>query len=85
MAKTIGFWYRKKYNLPPNDPRYLDLTAEEIQAEYWAHQYAENGVHDEVEDEDFDLEAELARNEAEAEAAANAGGDEQWETVNLEQ
>lgn len=85
MAKSVGFWYRKRYNLPPNDPRYLDLTAEEVLAEYWAHQYAENGVQDEVEDEDFDLEAELAKIEAEAEAAANAGGDEQWETVNLEQ
>lgn len=28
-------WYRVRYNLPPNDPRYLDLTDADIQREYW--------------------------------------------------
>lgn len=28
-------WYRVRYNLPPTDPRYLDLTDEDIQLEYW--------------------------------------------------
>lgn len=90
MAKTIGFWFRRKYNLPPTDPRYTSLTALELQAEYWAHYYAENKVTDEVEDDDFDPDQERARIEAEAEAqeAAEAllaaADDSEWEEVNLD-
>lgn len=89
MYLTYGFWFRKKYNLPPNDPRYLELTREQIAAEYWAHQYADKGIQDEVEDDDFDAAAELARIEAEAEAEAEAElaniPPEEWELVDLEQ
>lgn len=28
-------WYRVRYLLPPNDPRYLELTDADIQLEYW--------------------------------------------------
>lgn len=28
-------WYRVRYNLPPNDPRYLSLTDADVQLEYW--------------------------------------------------
>ncbi len=75
----MGFWFRRKYNLPPNDPRYLALTQQDIFEEYWAHHYAENGVVDEVEDEDFDLQAELDR------IAREAGDDpDKWEEVDLD-
>lgn len=61
MAETIEFWFRRKYNLPPSDPRFLDLTSEEIETEYWAHYYRENAGKDIAEDDDFDLDAEIAR------------------------
>jgi hypothetical protein len=54
-------------------------------AEYWAHQYAEKGIQDEVEDEDFDMAAEVERINAEAEAAAAQIPPEEWELIDLEQ
>ena len=32
--QTIKFWFRQKYNLPPTDPRYLDMTIDGIVQEY---------------------------------------------------
>lgn len=61
MAGSLEFWFRSKYNLPPHDPRFLDMTTEDIEAEYWAHHYREQAGKEEIEDEDFDLEAEIAR------------------------
>ena len=49
-----------KYHLPPNDPRYLSMTEEDIEAEYWAHYYHEHGDVDEFESDNFDEEAFLA-------------------------
>ena len=60
-AKTLEFWYRQKYGLTSQDPRYLAVTIEEIETEYWACHYLANPDKDEVEDTDFDLEAELQR------------------------
>jgi hypothetical protein len=56
MADQALFWFRRKYNLPPNDPRLLSLTLEDIHTEYWAHQFFEkpNMQHDE--DDDWDTE-----------------------------
>lgn len=73
----MGFWFRRKYNLPPNDPCYLSLTQQEIIAEYWAHHYAENGATEEIEDDGFDLQEELAR-------IAREAGDDDWEEVKLD-
>ncbi len=39
IAKTARFWFRKKYGLPPTDPRYLDMTDQAMLTEYWAHYY----------------------------------------------
>lgn len=39
MAGTVVLWYRRQFHLPPNDPRFLDLTYGEVLTEYWAHQY----------------------------------------------
>lgn len=33
-ANSLRFWYRSKFNLPRNDPRYLGITDEEIALEY---------------------------------------------------
>lgn len=61
MSGTVEFWFRRKYNLAPRDPRFLDLTPEDIESDYWAHYYYENAGKSEVEDDDFDLDAEIAR------------------------
>lgn len=78
MAQTVGFWIRRKYNLLPNDPRFLALTPLEIRTEYWAHFYADNpNQGDEFEDDDFDLDsiiAEMSRDD----------DDDQWEEVDLD-
>lgn len=70
MANSLEFWLRRKYSLAPTDPRFLAMTPEDIEAEYWAHYYYENRSVEEVEDEDFDLDAEIARM-----------NDEDWEEV----
>lgn len=33
-ATSLRFWFRNKYNLPPTDPRYLNMTDEDIALEY---------------------------------------------------
>ena len=71
-SQTLEFWYRRKFNLAPNDPRFLDLTAEDIETEYYTHYYADNPATEEVEDDDFDKDAILA---------AMARGDDDWETI----
>jgi len=77
MAKTAAFWYRKKFSLTPNDPRFLDITMQEIATEYWAHHYYDNPTQEEVEDENFDLDAVLDEFER------SAPDDEAWEEVEL--
>jgi hypothetical protein len=71
----MEFWIRRKYRLLPNDPRFLELTEEDVEAEYLAHQYAEkNGVPDEIEDENFDEHlAELESDLGVTPAAPGAG------------
>ncbi len=71
----MGFWFRRKYNLPPNDPRYLDLSTIDLMSEYWAHYYADNGDKGEVEDEDFDLDEVLK--------AMEQDDSDDWEEVDL--
>ena len=61
LAKTLQFWFRKKYQLTPTDPRFLDLSVEDIETDYWAHYYYDNPAGDEVEDEDFDLDKIIAK------------------------
>lgn len=77
LSKTYAFWFRRKYNLAPNDAGFLALTPEEVEAEYWAHFYAENGIKEEFEDDDFDVEALLA----EAAGSSGGAGEDEWETV----
>ena len=52
-AQTLRFWFRKKYNLPPNDPRFLALTDEEIETEYWTYYYEENPDVEEFDDPNY--------------------------------
>ena len=74
LSKSIQFWFRRRYNLPPNDPRFLALTPEEVEAEFWACQYAETSSVEDYEDDDIDIEEILA--EADRADAIAAG---EWE------
>lgn len=56
---SYEFAFRKRYGLPPTDPRYLSATRDLMIEDYWLHFYAEHGVKDEVEDEDFNLDEVL--------------------------
>jgi hypothetical protein len=69
MATSLEFWYRRKFNLAPTDPRYLDATYEQIEAEYWAHVYFDKPPGEEIEDEDFDKEAVMKQMEEEDDPA----------------
>lgn len=55
MARSVEFWFRRKYNLAPTDPRFLDATLDQIHAEFWAHEYANKPPGEEIEDDEFDL------------------------------
>ena len=57
MAGTYQLQFRRRYNLPPTDPRFLDATTEDILTDHWANWYVENPKTEEVSDEDFDLDA----------------------------
>jgi hypothetical protein len=52
LADSYSFWYRQKYNLPPNSPLFLEITPEEIEAEWWAYHYEENKSGIEFDDDD---------------------------------
>ena len=81
-ANSHRLWFRDKYGLAPTDPRYLAMTDEGIEAEYWAYQYQADKVSDEIEEDyDFDMAAEVARIEAEAERNRPTPVVDDWEDV----
>jgi hypothetical protein len=75
QAGTIPLWYRRQFNLPANDPRYLDLTIGEILTEYWSQHYDDlhraGKLEDDFENPDFDEDFERFMN----------GDDGDWEEV----
>lgn len=72
---------RSKYQLLPTDPRWLALDPETVEALYYAHQYAEHGVPNEVVDEDFDSKLAALDEQLEDNAAPKAGPDDDFEEV----
>ena len=58
-AGTFLYWFRDRYKMPPNDPRYLALTGEEIEADYWAWHYFNNPKADSFESDEWDSDALL--------------------------
>lgn len=64
--------FRRRYNLPPTDPRFLNATLDDIIVDYWANRYADDPklLEETIEDTDFDLE-EVLKNMA----------DDDWEEV----
>ena len=71
LAETYQFWFRRKFVLSPRDPRFLELTPEEVEAEYWAWHYADSDSTEEYEDDDFDAESILA----------SLNNEDEWEPV----
>jgi hypothetical protein len=74
--------------LAPTDQRFLDMTPEGIETEYWADFYQKNnGKEEMIEDDDFDFQAEKDRIDAEEEAKLAATGGvsldavDDWEEV----
>ena len=64
MSETIAFAFRRRYGLPPTDPRFLAATEEEMVLDYWAHRHWDDPkLREEVVNPDF--EADLAAFEAE--------------------
>lgn len=58
----MEFQFRRRYSLPPNDPRFLALTATEILTDWWAHRITEDPeAANEIEMDQEDYEAEAAR------------------------
>lgn len=79
--QTMEFWLRRKYNLLPTDPRWLEMSPEDVEAEYLAHQYAEHGVPNEIEDEDFDEHMAELEAQLEGDPDPGAGGEDDFEEV----
>lgn len=85
LADTPQFRFRKKYSLPPTDPRFLDATMADIVLDLWAHAHADDPqLRNTTTDPHFD--AELADMEAEAsvreaQPAIKVVADEDWEDV----
>lgn len=67
LARLI---YRAKFNLPPNDPRFLDLTDEEIVYELIVQAEYNKWAEDRVEEEDSDENKVIVKNTDEFESIA---------------
>lgn len=42
LSESIEFQFRRRYNLTPQDPRFLELTPEEIVLDTWAHAHVDD-------------------------------------------
>lgn len=59
LSQTIEFVFRRRYNLPPTDPRFLDATIEDMVNDYWAHRHTDDpALRNEVIAEGFEEDAE---------------------------
>jgi hypothetical protein len=76
LAGTYELWFRERYNLPPTDPRFLAMSEEDIEAEWWAFHYQESKASVEFDDDDEnaseDYLAQITREAEEEEARAAA-------------
>lgn len=85
LSQTVEFAFRRRYSLPPSDPRFLDATLEDMVLDYWAHAHVDNPkLRDEVVAEGYDDDlAEMQRevDEKAAQKAASSTSDGDWETV----
>lgn len=66
QARSLQWWFRDRYRLPPNDPLFLSLTDQDLLLEYWTAYYAAQAAKGEAisfegEDDDYDLDEILAK------------------------
>lgn len=62
---TATFQFRRRYNLPPTDPRFLDATMEQVVIDNWAHAHADDPKLRDERHETADFDEELRAAEAE--------------------
>ncbi len=82
LSGTIEFAFRRRYNLPPDDPRFLDCSVADIIVDYWAHRHADDpALRNAVVTDDWDAEEaaldevdRLLGEEMDRVAAADAAG-----------
>lgn len=71
LSETVEFHFRRRYNLSPTDPRFLDAGQDDMLIDWWAHRFLDDPrLKDEVVNPDFDAEI------AALERAAAADGDD---------
>lgn len=63
MANDYELTFRRRYNLPPTDDRFLNATREDIITDYWANFFTENPNVQEVEDEEYNVDDEIRKME----------------------
>lgn len=68
LADTYEFRFRRRYNLPPTDPRFLAATIEDMTVDYWAHAHLDDPKLRE-QDMTEDYEGQLAAMEADIASA----------------
>lgn len=75
LSETIEFAFRRRYGLPPTDPRWLNATLDDVLIDYWAHAHRDDpNLRNEEAFETEDFEAELA-------AMAASVKEDDWEDV----
>lgn len=58
MIGTVEWEFRRRYLLSPRDPRFLDVTLDEMAADVWAWRYSDNPkLLEAIENDDFDPDA----------------------------
>lgn len=77
---SLEVWYRRHYNLPSTDPRFLSVTHAEMRADFWSHVFLERyhkaqkdgreikGVDDLLLEDSFDEQLEALDRQLEQEA-----------------
>lgn len=77
-AQGVDFWFRQHYQLPPNDPRYLNSTWLERHDEFYAYQAYQRLLKGEPMQESY--ESGLEEDDILAELDELTGGSD-WEDV----
>lgn len=72
----MEFAFRRRYGLPPTDPRFLDAGLDEMLVDWWAHRFTDDPkLRDEVVNADFEADVEAM------ERAMMDAGPDGWEEV----
>lgn len=88
VAETVAFAFRRRYLLPPTDPRFLDATYEQMLIDHWAWAHVEDPklrhevfIAEGFEEDLAEMEAESLAKEAELAAKIAATPEDDWEEV----